>query len=61
MPDKAKIWVCQICQREYKFDDHHRCLDGGFQPAEEKQPRADYAYKREYMREYMRRKRGGGA
>jgi hypothetical protein len=28
--DRSEIRVCQICGREYKFDDRHHCLDQGF-------------------------------
>ena len=55
MPDLEKIWTCQVCKREYKFADHHRCLDNGFEQLEYKRLSPDYAHKREYAREYMKK------
>ena len=55
--DKDKTFTCLVCKREYKFDDHHRCLDNGFEQLEYKRQSPDYAHTREYMREYMRKRR----
>ena len=55
-----KVFVCLVCKREYKFADHHRCLDNGFEQLEYQRQSPDYAHRREYMREYQKRKRALG-